>query len=388
MDASAELPDVPPRYLPEGLEEKAQRMIRLSDRTARQAQFFHSSMRSVEDGLMIADPDGRIRFANIRAGAILDCSPEALAGRDLLEVLSLPESAGPGSAADLLEVLVVNRQAVERELHLLSHRYTLRMAAVAHATGTGDPVIGIVASLADITRQHELAQTRSDVVTLVSHEMRTPLTAIQGMTELLANYEIEPVRRKEMTLAINDEVKRLTRMIGDYLDIARIEMGKTPLRCVPLRLESVLDRCLLLFEPSAEEKSIRLLRNFDADLPAILGDADLLSRVFGNLVSNALKYSSAGTDVSVSIRGSDGQIGVAIEDQGYGIPPEDIDRVFEKFYRVPRLQDADVPGTGLGLTFVREIVELHGGAVRVRSSPGVGSVFTVYLPCGTQSQGR
>jgi signal transduction histidine kinase len=262
------------------------------------------------------------------------------------------------------------------------------MAPVAHGRGAGDPVIGIVASLADITRQHELAQTRSDVVTLVSHEMRTPLTAIQGMTELLANYEIEPVRRKEMTLAINDEVKRLTRMIGDYLDIARIEMGKTPLRCVPLRLESVVDRCLLLFEPSAEEKSIRLLRNFDANLPAIMGDADLLSRVFGNLVSNALKYSAAGTDVSVSIRGSDGQMRVAIEDHGYGIPPEDIDRIFEKFYRVPRLQDADVPGTGLGLTFVREIVELHGGTVRVRSSPGAGSVFTVYLPCGTQSQGR
>jgi signal transduction histidine kinase/CHASE2 domain-containing sensor protein len=388
LDASAESPDAHPGYLPEGLEEKAQRMIRLSDRTARQAEFFHSSMRSVEDGLMIADPDGRIRFANPQAGTILDCSPEALAGRDLLEVLSLPEAAGPGSAADLLEVLAVNRHPVERELHLLSHRYTLRMAPVAHGRGAGDPVIGIVASLADITRQHELAQTRSDVVTLVSHEMRTPLTAIQGMTELLANYEIEPVRRKEMTLAINDEVKRLTRMIGDYLDIARIEMGKTPLRCVPLRLESVVDRCLLLFEPSAEEKSIRLLRNFDANLPAIMGDADLLSRVFGNLVSNALKYSAAGTDVSVSIRGSDGQMRVAIEDHGYGIPPEDIDRIFEKFYRVPRLQDADVPGTGLGLTFVREIVELHGGTVRVRSSPGAGSVFTVYLPCGTQSQGR
>ena len=375
-------------YLPEGLEDKARRMIGLNEQIARQAEFFHSSMRSVEDGLLIAGPDARIRFANPRAGAILDCGVDALDGRDLFDVLALPESASPESAAGLLETLIVNRRPVERELTFQSHRYTLRLAPVARGVNAHDPVIGIVASLADVTRQHELAQTRSDVVALVSHEMRTPLTAIQGMTELLAAYDIEPVRRKEMTLAINDEVKRMARMIGDYLDIAGIEMGKTPLRSAPLHIESLVERCLLLFEPLAQEKSIRLLRDFAGDAPPMLGDADLLARVFGNLISNALKYSPAGTDVSVSIRFGHDRISVAIEDHGYGIPPEDIDRIFQKFYRVPRLQDADVPGTGLGLTFVREIVELHGGAVRVRSAPGTGSVFTVYLPCGAESQGR
>jgi len=208
------------------------------------------------------------------------------------------------------------------------------------------------------------------------------------MTELLANYEIEPVRRREMTLAINDEVKRLARMIGDYLDIARLEMGKTPLRHVPLRIESVLERSLLLFEPLAQEKSIRLLRCFDHNLPPMLGDADLLARVFGNLVSNALKYSPAGTEVKAAVNAADGQIRVSVEDRGYGIPEEDMERIFQKFYRIPRLQDADVPGTGLGLTFVREIVELHGGTVTVHSTPGEGSVFTVCLPCASQSRGR
>jgi signal transduction histidine kinase len=308
--------------------------------------------------------------------------------RDLLEVLSLPESATPEAAADLLEILILNRQPIEREISRRARRYSLRMAAVVRDTGAAWPVLGIVASLADITRQHELAQTRSDVVTLVSHEMRTPLTAIQGMTELLAAYEIEPVRRKEMTLAINDEVKRLARMIGDYLDIAMLEMGKTKLRLAPVRLESIVERCLLLFEPVAQEKSIRLRRHFDIHLSAIMGDADLLSRVFANLISNALKYSSANTDVSVSMNSGQDRVNVVIEDHGYGIPAEDIERIFEKFYRVPRLQDADVPGTGLGLTFVREIVELHGGTITVQSVPRTGSVFTVCLPCGPQSPGR
>jgi signal transduction histidine kinase/CHASE2 domain-containing sensor protein len=371
--------ETPRGFLPEGLEEKTESIVRLNDRISRQAEFFHSSMRAVEDGLLIAGPDGRIRFANPRAGAILDLRPEILIGRDLFEVLG-PAAAVVLHAGDLLETLILNRQVAERELNLRSHRYTLRLAPVVRGADSADPVIGIVASLADVTRQHELAQTRSDVVTLVSHEMRTPLTAIQGMTELLANYEIEPLRRKEMTLAINDEVKRLARMIGDYLDIAKLEMGKTALRRGPVRVESVVERSLLLFEPLAQEKSIHLLRSFDHDLRPILGDADLLSRVFGNLISNAVKYSAPGTDISVSIRGGDGEVVVEVEDHGYGIPPEDVERIFEKFYRVPRLQDADVPGTGLGLTFVREIVELHGGTVSVRSAPGAGSVFRVCLP--------
>jgi signal transduction histidine kinase len=248
------------------------------------------------------------------------------------------------------------------------------------------PPIGIVASLSDVTRQHELAQTRNDTMTLVSHEMRTPLTAIQGMTELLAHYEIEPARRREMALAINEEVKRLARMIGDYLDIARLETGRTQLRRAPLRIDSLVERSLLLFEPLAQEKQIRLVRDFPESVPAILGDADLLPRVFSNLISNAVKYSPADTEITVSIRHQSEAIAITITDQGYGIPPADLERIFEKFYRVPRIEDADVPGTGLGLSFVREIVELHGGSVVVQSVPGAGSAFTVRLPAGTAAK--
>ena len=113
-----------------------------------------------------------------------------------------------------------------------------RPAAVADGNGRG-PVLGIVASFSDITRQQELQQTKNDVISLVSHEMRTPLTAIQGMTELLANYDVPGDRRREMNLAINDEVKRLTRMISEYLDITRLESGATPMRLSPVRVRFV-----------------------------------------------------------------------------------------------------------------------------------------------------
>ena len=132
------------------------------------------------------------------------------------------------------------------------------MAAVAADEDSSGLVSGIVASLSDVTRQHELQQTKNDVIALVSHEMRTPLTAIQGMTELLANYEMDPARRKEISSAINGEVKRLTGMITEYLDITRLESGATTLRKTPVKVEALLQRIVLLLEPVAAQRGIRL----------------------------------------------------------------------------------------------------------------------------------
>jgi signal transduction histidine kinase len=237
-----------------------------------------------------------------------------------------------------------------------------------------------VASLADITRQQELQQTKNDVISLVSHEMRTPLTAIQGMSELLAHYEVSPERRREMNLAINDEVKRLTRMITQYLDITRLESGATVLRRTPVRVEVLIERTTLLLGQLAAERDIRITRQFPPDLPGIVADPDLLGRAIDNLVSNAIKYSRPGTGVSVAVEARDAEIAILVIDEGFGIPPEDTQRIFEKFYRVPRAQDADIPGTGLGLPLVKEIAELHGGSISVHSEVGVGSTFVLRLP--------
>src|SRR5262249_26890667 len=162
------------------------------------------------------------------------------------------------------------------------------------------------------------------------HEMRTPLTAIQGMTELLANYDVPADRRREMNLAINDEVKRLTRMIADYLDITRLESGATAMRPTAVRAEALIERTLLLLDPVASQRRIRLLRNFGADTPPILADPDLLSRAVENLVSNAIKYSPEGSEVAISTSADEEHVIIDVADQGYGIPAADLARVFEK----------------------------------------------------------
>jgi len=216
---------------------------------------------------------------------------------------------------------------------------------------------------------------------LVSHEMRTPLTAIQGMSELLAQFDLDPERSREMSIAIHDEAKRLTQMINAYLDITRLESGTTVLRRSPVRIEALVERTLLLLDPLAAERGIRLTRCLDSSVPPVIADADLLSRAIGNLVSNAVKYSPPKTEVVISARHAAHGVLIEVADQGYGIPEDSMNRVFEKFYRVPRVQDVDVPGTGLGLALVREIAELHGGSVTLRSSVGAGSVFTFWVPC-------
>src|SRR5262249_56302745 len=160
---------------------------------------------------------------------------------------------------------------------------------------------GLVASLSDVTRQRELQQIKSDVMALVTHELRTPLTAIQGMSEVLAQFEVDADRRRKLHLAINDEAKRLMRMINDYLDITRLESGATGLRRAPVHLAPLIERTLLLVDPGAAQRDIRILRRFAPGLPPLLADAELLARAVPKLGANALQYTPPHTQASLHI---------------------------------------------------------------------------------------
>lgn len=286
------------------------------------------------------------------------------------------------TAREQLERLMERRTPVEREITIAAagapRHYALRMSVVTEAAG-GQP-LGIVASLSDITRHRELQRTQRDVMALVTHELKTPLTAIQGMSELLAQFDPDATERRTMHLTINEEAKRLARMIEEYLDLTRLESGAQPPRILPFRIEQVVERSLLLLDPIAKMKGIGIDRKIAADLPAMPGDAELIARAFTNLVDNAIKFSPAGSAITIAVEADDASIRIEVADQGVGIAPEFLPRVFEKFYRVPRSGNTVVAGTGLGLAMVREIAELHGGRVRLESEPGAGSVFTLILP--------
>ncbi|MGH9768461.1 MAG: sensor histidine kinase, partial [Blastocatellia bacterium] len=369
---------------PRGIASKARALAALQDRLLARAQFVDRALQSVEDGLLIADNAGRIAFSNPRAAKILGLTERALLGSNLFDRLSEIEDGAdkPGAGrAGSLSRLLEDRVAVEREIVAGAAEpryYTLRMAAVSD--GQNGAPLGIVATLSDITKQRELQEMQSDVMTLVTHEMKTPLTAIKGMSEVLMKFEPGAEKRREMSAAINEATGRMTRMIDDYLDLTRLESGAREPRLAFHRVESLIEQNLLLLDPVAARRGIKLIRAFATGLPPILADADLLARALTNLVANAVKYSPADTEIVVSAQAGEENLFIAVADQGYGIPPEHCAHIFEKFFRVPRVEDADTPGTGLGLALVREIAELHGGRVTVESEAGAGSTFTLRLP--------
>lgn len=376
--------------LPHGVEWKARVLGVLNRRLLARARFVDRALRAVEDGLVVADVSGRIAFANPRAAEILGLPDRALVGSDLFQRLA--EAERPG-VADELEVLrtaretlmrlIIGRASVEREIMVgdASPRYyILRLSAVTTGDEGGGEILGLVAALSNVTQQHELQEMKSDVMALVTHEMLTPLTAIQGMSEVLAQFEVQGERRREMHLAINDEAKRLSQMITKYMDITKLESGAHPLRLAPTRLTPLIERVLLLLSPVAARRDISIVPRLSPGLPALLADGDLIAQALTNLIANAIKYSPAKTEITVAARDEGTGLLVEVGDHGYGIAADVLPHIFEKFYRVPSVQDTDVPGTGLGLALVREIVELHGGRVTVHSEPGVGSTFSVRFP--------
>jgi PAS domain S-box-containing protein len=367
------------RLLPRGITWRTRTLGALNQRLLSDARFVDKSFRSVGDGLLVAGVGGQIVFVNRRATEILGIKERSLLGSSLFGRLVQPEK----TMTKTLERLLVDRATVEQVIVYGSSspkHFILRLCPVCENGEERGAVVGIVASLSDITKQQQLQQMKSEVMSLVTHELRTPLTAIQGMSEVLAQFDVDPDRRREMHAAINEEAKRLARMIDEYLDITRLEAGARPLRKTPLRVDAQIERVLLLLDPLASSRNIAITREFERNLPVVMADADLLGEAVTNVIANAIKYSPRGTQIRVSARTDRNDLLIAVADKGYGIAPQDLKRIFEKFYRVPRVETADEPGTGLGLAFVREIMDSHGGYVTVESELGTGSTFTLHLP--------
>jgi two-component system phosphate regulon sensor histidine kinase PhoR len=367
---------------------KARALGALQQRLLARAHFVERALHSVDDGLLVAMPDGRVVFANPRAAEIFGQPARLLIGSDLFDRVIMVgkahhrawEEQRLQSMREILTRLIVEGAPVERELSVGDGPIRHYAARLSLVNDEQNGVLGIVASFSDVTKHRELQQTKNDVMALVSHEMKTPLTAIQGMSEVLAKFDVDAERGRKMHFAIHEEAQRLRRMIDEYLDITRLESGARLLRLEPARPAQILERALMMLDPIAAQRRIRIIRRFAPNLPALLLDADLIARAVTNLVSNAVKFSPVGQDVIVDAHVDVDSLRIEVADRGCGVPPDSLSRIFEKFYRVPRLENADVPGTGLGLSLVREIAELHGGQATVESEVGHGSVFALRLP--------
>jgi signal transduction histidine kinase len=224
------------------------------------------------------------------------------------------------------------------------------------------------------------AAVKEETLSFLSHELKTPLTSIQGFADLLlAPDELSSEDRKVSLDMIRSESSRLGTLINDYLDLARLEQGATQPHFQRCRLEDLVVKAAAVIHPHLGEKRIRLAGLPLATTTGIVGDPQLLTQVLVNLLSNAVKYSPSDTEVRVELQREPDQVILSVRDQGYGISEEDQKQLFRKFFRSAHAASADTPGSGLGLAFVKRVMDLHGGRIEVESELGQGSTFSVIL---------
>lgn len=213
----------------------------------------------------------------------------------------------------------------------------------------------------------------------VAHEMRTPLTAIQGSSELMTRYNLPELKRRELGQMINSESKRLAKMITTFLDVEKLEAGQLELRRANFALQEVVDTCYQRAMPLAERKQIRITSEVPDEL-RLDADRELMEYALYNLMTNAVKYSAPETVVLITAAQLGGGLRISVRDHGMGMEPAEVKNLFRKFYRTRKAEQSGEVGTGIGLSIVQQIVVLHGGHMEVESAPGAGSTFTVVLP--------
>jgi two-component system phosphate regulon sensor histidine kinase PhoR len=282
-------------------------------------------------------------------------------------------------------------ESYERELQFSDQNQTLelRIALATDRNGNGsngngagaDPLCFAI-RVRDVTRMKEFERLKSDMISLMSHELRTPLTSINGFAELLALDDKIPEESREFLQIISNESQRMSRMIDTFLSVTQLERAdKKEVTKIALRLDEVVREVLNTVQPVAKKKRIRLIEQPNGHIPPVAADKSLITQVLTKLLENAIKYSPERTAVTVATMLEAEAVRVVVEDRGYGVPAESVDRIWEKFYRVARDgQEKDEESTGLGLAFVKEVVEQHGGSVAVESEVGRGSKFSFALP--------
>ncbi len=240
-------------------------------------------------------------------------------------------------------------------------------------------LLTVLADQAAVAVQNVILFQQSDLIAEIVHEMRTPLTAIVSYAELIQWPETTMSQTHQFADIIRRESERINGMANSFLDLARLESGRVHLASDPVDLSTVIRMAVNVVMPQADGKQIGLSVDVPADCPSVAGDAQRLHQAMLNLLSNAVKYCRPGDRVMVAVRCDGACLTVSVADTGPGIPAEALPHIFERFYRVPGVEDQS-PGTGLGLTITRNIIEAHGGEISVSSEGGRGTTFTFTLP--------
>jgi two-component system phosphate regulon sensor histidine kinase PhoR len=339
-----------------------------------------ATMDSMREGVLVLDNAMRVVASNASARDIFGTAAEAaLRRRRLSEVTRSPAVYSAFAAAvargERAEVKFEAAWNGERRVYDL-HVAPLRQTDIVF----GSDVRGAVGVFFDITRLERLERVRQEFLSNVSHELRTPLTAIITFVETLESGAIEdPNDSRRFLTVIRRNSERMRGLINDILELSAIEAGTVAVEPDLVRLASLVNECVTALASRAAERSVKLVNEVQTDV-LVFADGRRLEQMLTNLVDNAIKFNSEGGTVRITHERVGERDRIHVADDGEGIAPEHLPRIFERFYRVDRARSRAMGGTGLGLAIVKHLALAHGGEASVRSEPGEGAIFTVELP--------
>lgn len=332
-----------------------------------------------QDGVLLLNQGGIVLFADQAARDVLelgaDCINQPLAGLSPEPVIGKLVSEALAQNAAQESEFVTSGLSNQKTLSVSVEPYDL-----ADTGATGWIVLA-----RDLTSIRRLETIERDFITNVSHELRTPLTSIKMAAESLQMGAIANQKFKERFLSnIQREADRLTRLVNELLVLSNVSDAKTALHLSSFELDGLLEDVISTMSPHARVNDIGLENDFGSNLPIITADRDRVLQVLINLVDNAIKCNRPNGVVTVAAHSDGQEITLKVTDTGIGIPPLDLPRIFDRFFRVDKARSRVTGGTGLGLSIVKDIIEAHGGEIKVDSTVNVGTTFTIVLPVRTR----
>ncbi|MBI3636521.1 MAG: GAF domain-containing protein [Candidatus Rokubacteria bacterium] len=351
---------------------------RLYEEAATQRARLAQILEGTSDGVLFVRPDGHVEATNQRALDLLAADATQARGGDVRDLLASAASDSP-EVVEMIHALAAAGQRGHGDLVVPSLRRTLEWTAQPMRDAAGEG-LGLTLTLHDVTEEREVNQMKSDFVSFVTHQLRTPLSGIKWTLELgLEEPQIPRVARQTMQDGV-EAAQRLIQLVNDLLDISRLERGRMDVHPQPLDIGCLSAAVIEEMTPIIAERRHDVVEDVPGDLPAVLADPQLLRQVLINLVSNAVKYTPPGGTIALAAGADDLNVHWSISDTGIGIPADAHRHLFEKFYRADNVATIETEGTGLGLHLVRLILDQFGGQIWCESEEGKGSTFYVTIP--------
>lgn len=350
-----------------------------------------SILHSMTCAILVVDEHMKILLSNPMADAVFGWESKRVTGQFLEKVVDV------GAVLSLFKAVTLHaNEYLSSEIEIPNKgrgKSMIARANLAKVRGGLGPSSGVVMVLNDITLEKEMDRARTEFVSVASHELRTPMAAIREAVSLIIDGVVGPINEKQHRFLdmTKRNIDRLADIINDLLDLSKIESGNLVINRELVSPQNIVDEVFVMFEAASQEKGISLLKDVDEELPKISLDQDKMIQVLGNLVSNAIKFTPKDGMVTIGLRKGrqkEKSVEFYVQDTGIGIERKNYGKLFRKFQQIDSALSRSVGGTGLGLAITKEIVELHGGRVRVESEPGRGSTFHVVIPVSPGAAAR